>query len=1162
MSAHLTRSASAALLVLLVGCLLLGLAPEVRAQAPVIAGLRCASGEVSAEGDGLIATSAQADLVIGEPNAVGKRITAELQLAHPPTGAVEILVLPSDLKDLAQQAEMRINVSGEATGRQLLISRTRWDKASRAWKEEHSYWYSFWPLESDAEALKGASDSGLPERTWRERWLPLEIRLGANWLSVWLDGRLIQEVPRPAGAAGPAVIRLAQGDRLRSLSLEPLSADERFIPVDIRSYAGDSHAAKAVEVDGIPFETPASGALDLRRAEWVGWKLDSADYYERYDGGPYFVNDPRMPFLRVPIADYVAAHVLAVADESPDLSPRFTLRAGRYDYAGQVARCDFVGEAPRGSAPRHVRVPMTEAFAQDIGQFIEIEVTKEVRLARRSPDPARFRYRPLGLPSGVRIAAITLERSPLQMRVTSREAGHAFVQPQVPTFTVRLQNITDREQPFGLTFRARHLYGTKTEEERSGSVAPGETRNVRVPLPSPKRGYYDLEVTLADGRGRTLLQRHTSFALLPPNTRKYHDQCPFGTWDFSGTHFTPDDPDQVGPLYQKAGLRYGMFGFKPEMRAKYGLLMGAEPVALTDADGVRQWREANPDLPKTALIFHENSISGKHVTRIPDLFTDRPPYQMDETEQAEFQKMWDMAVGGAKAVRQQYPDVHMRFGNGPLTTKEEFYRHKFPAELFDSGGNEAGHFERLPEAQPPDYVANNASLWMDRQLLDAYGYGDKPVTQCYEMGYPGTNPGNLSQREQADYTIRNGLHSLAWRIPTIRPGCITDMGNSYYYSNWGSTGFCNRRPEINVKPSYVAVATMTLVLDGAKYVRTVPLGSPSRYGMEFARPDGNTVVALWTIRGKRPVTLQVMGNEWMVTDDQANETALDAARGAVTVMLTPTPIYLVGKGTVEAAEPGTPQYDDKPTGKTSVLSPLAKLDEWQLVTERDPELETYDFMTPRRKGDFAFEEVRGFEGKDGVLKVTPRPITTGKDTMPMYAVLAHKTGIPVPGTPTEIGLWINGNSGWGRIIFELRDASGQRWISVGAQQEGDLSPWLQDWMPREMLANYKTPGLSDWNTEDVFGWSRINFDGWRYVAFPMPGNYPGEGYHWPGNSQWRWDKDGIVHYPLTLTKIVVELPEKVLHATDWAPVPRQEIYLKDLLVSQGDTEMLKSVVRD
>ena len=59
----------------------------------------------------------------------------------------------------------------------------------------------------------------------------------------------------------------------------------------------------------------------------------------------------------------------------------------------------------------------------------------------------------------------------------------------------------------------------------------------------------------------------------------------------------------------------------------------------------------------------------------------------------------------------------------------------------------------------------------------------------------------------------------------------------------------------------------------------------------------------------------------------------------------------------------------------------------------------------------------------------------------------------------------------------------------------------------------------------------------------------GEGYHWPYSSQWRFSGDGVVKYPLTFRKLIITLPEKVLHVRDYAPVPRPEIYLKDLLVT-------------
>ncbi len=86
--------------------------------------------------------------------------------------------------------------------------------------------------------------------------------------------------------------------------------------------------------------------------------------------------------------------------------------------------------------------------------------------------------------------------------------------------------------------------------------------------------------------------------------------------------------------------------------------------------------------------------------------------------------------------------------------------------------------------------------------------------------------------------------------------------------------------------------------------------------------------------------------------------------------------------------------------------------------------------------------------------------------------------------------------------------------------------------------------------------------GVKQFEFPLPGNYPGEHYGWPANSQWRWDRDGVVHYPLTLRKLVVELNEKVLHLKTFAPPPRPEICLKILVVGQGDTVRVKQSVGD
>jgi hypothetical protein len=242
------------------------------------------------------------------------------------------------------------------------------------------------------------------------------------------------------------------------------------------------------------------------------------------------------------------------------------------------------------------------------------------------------------------------------------------------------------------------------------------------------------------------------------------------------------------------------------------------------------------------------------------------------------------------------------------------------------------------------------------------------------------------------------------------------------------------------------------------------------------------------------------------------------------------------------------------TPKAFLVSPLTALADWKAETDRNQELEWFNFETPRRKGDFAFETVVEFEGEKTPLKVTPRLPAPGSTFLPMYSVFAHKTGVEIPGTPTEIGLMVNGNGGWGRIIFELEDAGGQRWTSIGAPMSGEATRWMADWMSEKELAAMKDMKVGDWNTNDPWQRSRINFEGWRYLRFPLPGNYPGEGYHWPYSSQWKHTGDGVMKYPLTFKKLIVEIPEKALYLTKFAPVPRADIYVKDLMVTYESPE--------
>lgn len=943
-----------------------------------------------------------------------------------------------------------------------------------------------------------------------------------------------------------------------------------FVPVALDTYAADqadvSFPSPRVTVDGIPFDLvtrPGANNLFLKSAEWPDWKADPSSYYADYDRAPAAPGDARRPMFKVPVADYVAVYLLAATDNDRSLTPVVSLRIGAFDGPRRTTLHDFTANVPRFDEKRGtgassplamaagslfvVRVPLGKAMAQDFADewAFDVEVTKELRLAIRRPDPCRFQIRPLGLPSGVRLFGMTFQRAAVQMRVTSDQVGNVFNQPQTPTFYVRLHNL-GRKTTVHVEAAATDFYGQATTVSSPEiTLEPMQQATQDIELRLPKRGYYELLVRLL-GDKRELLRRETTLALLPADTRRHRDECVLGTWDFGGTHYTPSDPDQVGPLYVKAGLRYGMFAFSAEARRKYGVLAGSEP---RSADDLAKRLAADPLHPLNVLIFHEHAVSADHVMRTPDLFTGRSPYQLNAKEQERFDALWKEAHETAAAVRARFPAAQLALGNGNPQLLEEFLRRKFPPALFDSRGNECASFMRMPETQPLDCVANNAGLWIDRQILDHYGYRDKPLTQCYEIMYPNTNPGNLSLGTQAAYLVRHVMHSLVWGIPRIRPACICDVGNSYYYSNWGASGLCFAKPDVRPKPAYVAMATLTQVLDGARLTRAIPTDTATVYALEFRRSEGRYVYVLWTPRGSRTIAIQCAEPAAaQVIDLMGNESRPQPGAGKLSLEIGTLPVFLCTQQPIERLTPGKATLEGPPPGQRFVISRLATMDSWQVEPGRSQELEFYNFDCPRRKGNFQYHVRDEVEGQRQVLSVTPTLPVDGSPYLPMYSVLTHKKGVVIPREPTEIGLLVYGNGGWGRVIFELEDASGQRWTSIGAQRR-EPTRWMADWMSPAELEAMKNVTTNDWNTNDPWQRSRINFEGWAYIRFPLPGDYSGERYHWPYSSNWKFTGDGVVKYPLTFRKLILELPEHTLYLKDYLPPRRQEICLKDLIVT-------------
>jgi hypothetical protein len=996
-------------------------------------------------------------------------------------------------------------------------------------------------------------------------------------------------------------VRAAEDFTVRERDVD---AESPYVTLDLAPVA---NAAKPLGVPGplvsvqrIPFQVLTGASqpnhLSMQPIGWSAVNNEAREYpgymatYDRLPEKP----DPTRAILPIPVADYEAVYVLAATDDDPaltgDLTLRFHVRGGpaRTDYH------DFAAQIPRAGDKKIrvgqqgvvkiiagaqgnlylVRIPINRAFAQHFKDHwaMYLDLTRKLDLAINLPDPYRFQLRPLGDPSGVRIYGLTLERPSLHLEVTGQAPGNVWNQPELPTFELVFRNHFEHYREYTVEAVAVRDDGVQTVTTTAPWRPWAPAHKVRLEvqqmtLPLTERGHY--EVTFRLLRGKELITTTwTTLAILAPDTRQHRLTGPYGTWDFSGTHNTPSDLRVTGTLAVKAGWRY--MREAPE----YGLEAFNDPNyhgGDKTLDPVRKAMKENPDwkAPKRVLIFHETAISGPHITRTPDVFTGKS-YKLDEAEQKTFDGLWESAHTAYKFVQENMPTTEVYLGNGAPHLVEEFCRRGISKDYLKIAGNESGSFMRPPETQPLDFVSSNAGIWMFRQILDHYGYQDTKVYQCFEINYPGTNPGNLSMPTQAEYTVRHILHSLAWRIPIIRPGAVTDMGTSYYFSNWGSSGYCYTYPYVCPKQSYVAYAVLTQQLDGATFTRMVPTGTTTLYALEFKKPAGGYVTVLWTSQGQTTDLAVRLPTNWLGRVQPARlvtmlgrEPELATKGPYVYPVASTSPSYLHTAAPVAeiAHQAANMAYAGMPSGQPFMIAKLDSLEAWDVVTNQpDQELEVYNFMQPRRPGNFHFSVVpaQWSDGTAGV-QVTPQLPVPGPVYLPMHSSLRLKQPVEIPGVPTEIGLWVEGNGGWGRLIFELEDAGGQRWISLGAEMDGEPNPWMADWLsPAEFnkLRGTGKAGISDWNSNDPWARGVINHDGWRYVRFPLPGQYGAKQdiYHWPMNSQWRWSGDGKVKYPLKFKRLAITLPEKVLYGTEYVAPRRPSIVLAGLQATYAPNE--------
>ena len=969
---------------------------------------------------------------------------------------------------------------------------------------------------------------------------------------------------------------------------------------------------KAVAVRGIPFQfvnRSATGGVDhidigrslLRQANMEGYFPSRTQRL----AGTIFV-DPARIQLRIPNGCYDALYVIAAFDEEKDSIPLLTASFYR-PVAGFSKIFETTVPSYRGSPKANsskssgnkadkpialpvklengrkanlwlIKIPLDPAALASFSDLdiIELELTKKVHQYRSYPDPYIYGWHQGGLPSGVHVYALTLQRPEVHLSLEPSLFGHVWPSNQNPSYTVTLQNRTKEARTVDITAETTSYDGLeKTKQSRKVALRAGSGANTRFSFALKRYGIHVLRLSMSDAS--RIWTEERNLARLAPDTRsvKYEEgKGPmFGFWSYPGGHYTPPGTEHFR-LMAMAGARG--CAITPDMRdesnkalfEKHNFQIGPNAWPLSpqwdwagadrlDTEKVQDFqkkaleafRKVQGDHPSFVTFYPEPHLSQRLTAGNPPDYWNGKPYEHTEHEKKAIKVFFNTSKAAAEAIRKEWPNTRILIPWGDPGFIWPLLRAGFPKNLIDGSGLDMVGFERLPEQQI--HQQSTHRLYILKEEYRKAGIAN-PFLPYVEGTFVPTEPGACTWDEQAALYHRWTLMSLAYGITHFYSGWFAfDCGNYYGAEHYGGCGIQRRIPYADPKPAYGHYSTMTRMLDRAKFDRWLPTGSHSTYCLKFEREKGGPVYSLWTLRGTRNVTITLAGDATIiVTDSMDNGTPVKSKAATVTVMTGPSPVYLTGAGIVKSVQVGKPDHsaattwartrnqrtwhsgpiglslDSKaPTQPPAIQKEIkvASLGDgtWRLKpTETDYLYESNNYDTMRYRGNMSTWVSMDNERRGSHLAIHLGKQDIERKLMPWYTVIRPKKPVTIPGKARQLALWVKAHSDWGRVIYSLRDAKGERWVNIGTKDQ--------------------------WNCDDVHSWSSFNFDGWRRIHFELPSHTGYDTFREYGTTWWRYTGDGIVDLPLSIEKIIVERRTHILYVNDIQPADPSDVLLSDL----------------
>jgi hypothetical protein len=399
-----------------------------------------------------------------------------------------------------------------------------------------------------------------------------------------------------------------------------------------------------------------------------------------------------------------------------------------------------------------------------------------------------------------------------------------------------------------LTWWARDFNGAKVGEGTlSRTLAPGAVWDEGFTVQGPPQGVVFTEVKAVSGSDEAFAR--TNLATLKPHT--YEAEGRFGIANYSWL-LVPDKA-AVGALMQKIGVR--------SVRIVYDGAPGI-PAAELDALGIPH------NLQIGGVIFNGTAeqiaawadnragLAKASGARYFEVANELNQPWMSGQKAAEYVR------DGLTPIYERLKDTDIKLMNCGLGGMDYKWTENFHAaggwDLIDAFAFHPGRGNFTPDYAPAPEEweqGSNGSYWnflgalrKARQVVDSYG-GDKEIwlTEAYACTRP-NHWWNDSVRQAAEnvlltlaLAVSEGVNGVNWYQPhdsTINHPQEADPDNPEYHF-----GLMNR--DTSAKPSLLAYATATRILEKATFTRWLTFDDPDIKGLLFDTPEG-PVSILWT----------------------------------------------------------------------------------------------------------------------------------------------------------------------------------------------------------------------------------------------------------------------------------------------------------------------------